>query len=475
MGRTKIVATVGPSCETEEMLARMLEAGTDVFRLNMSHGSHAWHGRAAQAIRAAGRRTSRNVAILCDLCGPKIRVGRVSGEPLTLDGGQRVVLTAGAGGRGKIPVNYAGLAKEIKVGHPVLLDDGNLELVVRKVRSDDIDCEVVRGGQLLSNKGLNLPKTRLGVESFTDKDKADMAWGLKHGADWFALSFVRRAGDIVKARRHMKSLKGDVRILAKIEKQEAVEDIDAILDASDGVMVARGDLGVEIPLEQVPLVQKRIIELCNLQGKPVVTATQMLDSMVRSPRPTRAEVTDVANAVFDGTDALMLSAESASGPYPVEAVAMMNSIAEAAEANERYGALRRLREFLHRDNLHEAIADSVAHMAEGLQLQAILCLTESGSTARLVARGRPRCPILAYTPHEHVAHELALTWGIQAVAEPEKADVQDRPQHYEILFRRAVDLFVERGMLTRGRRIVVTAGIPLHVPGTTNILRVIDV
>lgn len=463
------------------MLEALFEAGADVFRLNMSHGDHAGHAEVIRAIREISRRAGRPAGILCDLSGPKIRIGEISPEPVQLVPGEEITITTRPVEKGDarlVSCNYPDLPHEVLPGQKVLLDDGHLELEVQSVRGADIRCRVLRGGPLSSNKGLNLPTTRLRISSLTEKDRADIEFGLAHDVDFFALSFVKRVQDIEEARYFIKFKGGCIPIIAKIEKGEAVENIEAILEAADGAMVARGDLGVEIPLEQVPLVQKRVIELCNRLGKPVITATQMLESMMRSARPTRAEVTDVANAILDGSDAVMLSGETAVGLYPAQAVEMMNRIAEATE-----GALDR-ETFLQRKvagpgySLTSAISHAAATLAHDLKARAVLCLTQGGSTARRVARWRPACEVFAYCPLARTAQQLCLTWGVRAVTwdgdyiPGPGAGGQDEVEAQII---RAIDACKREGLLKTGDRIVIAAGLPVQIPGTTNLLRVLDV
>lgn len=476
---TKIVATVGPASSSPEVLEALYNAGADVFRLNMSHGDHETHAESIRLIREIARRGGRPAGILCDLSGPKIRIGEIAPEPVQLSAGDEITITTRPVPQGNaqlVSCNYSDLPREVLPGQRVLLDDGLLEFEVRSVRPPDVHCTVVRGGPLSSNKGLNLPTTRLRISSLTQKDRADIEFGLTHDVDFFALSFVKRVQDIEEARYFIKFRGGSIPIIAKIEKGEAVENIEAILDAADGAMVARGDLGVEIPLEDVPLVQKRVIDLCNRLSKPVITATQMLDSMIRSARPTRAEVGDVANAILDGTDAVMLSGETASGQYPVEAVEMMARIARATE-----GTLNR-QEFLRKKfvgpgySIPDAISHAAASMAHDLSAARILCLTQGGSTPRRVASWRPQCAILAYCPLPRTAQQLSITWGVKAVTwETGPESDEEPPYGIEAEFDRAVRACKEQGLVRAGDRLIIAAGMPIHEPGTTNLVRVLDV
>jgi pyruvate kinase len=452
----------------------MIDAGVDVFRLNMSHGEHEEHADHVAQIRSASRECNRIVGILCDISGPKIRLGKISPEPITLRRGDTIALTAEeiVGSPERISVNYAGLTRAMKPGGRLLLDDGLLEFEVTEVRENELECVVVRGGPLSSHKGVNLPHTSLDIGPLTDKDHQDIQFMLAQDIDFFAISFVKSAEDIRRARAYIESAGGSLPIIAKIEKFEAVSDLEEILREADGAMVARGDLGVEIPLEQVPIVQKRLIAICNELGKPVITATQMLDSMIRFPRPTRAEVNDVANAILDGTDAVMLSAETATGDYPVLAVEMMDRIARATEPSLDFSSLLRRKMISTPDSIPDAISHATAHIVFDLKLASIVCLTQSGSTARMAARYRPDCPVLAYTPIQRTAQQLCLSWGVKAVTGGVTGATARR---LETEFEEAIEAFVKTGDLKAGDQIVLTAGIPLREPGTTNLLRVLDV
>ena len=446
----------------------------------MSHGDHATHADVIAMIRDHSREIGRPLGILCDLSGPKIRIGPIPAGPVTLQAGDEIIVTTDKvdGTAQKVSVNYAQLPEDVKPGQHILLDDGLLEWQVVDVTAPEVKCVVIRGGPLSSHKGLNLPNTRLRISAITEKDRADIEFGLEQGVDMFAVSFVKRAEDIREARGYMRSFGGELPLIAKIEKSEAIEDIEAVLEAADGAMVARGDLGVEIPLEKVPHVQKRVIALCNKLGKPVITATQMLDSMIRSARPTRAEVTDVANAILDGTDAVMLSGETASGSFPVEAVAMMNRIAIETETHYNHAQWIEFGAAPPGEKLDvaDAISRAVAAIANDMDIRGILCLTQGGSTARRVARYRPKGGILAYCEKARTAQQLCLTWGVEAFARDGAIDVEvERRQGSEVQIRKAISLFKDRNLLKPGDRLVVSAGIPLHEPGTTNLIRVVDV
>jgi pyruvate kinase len=460
------------------MIDQLFNAGVDVFRLNMSHGDHAGHAAVVRAIRDSSIRAARPAGILCDISGPKIRIGVIPDGPVELTAGSTITLTTDSvdGTKDLVSVTYPSLPRDVKVGQQLLLDDGLLELQVTEIEGHQVHCRVVRGGPLSSRKGLNLPNTQLSLSSLTDKDRADIEWGLENDVDMFAISFVRTAGDIRHARSFMESLGGSLPLIAKIEKGEAVANIEDILRESDGAMVARGDLGVEIPLERVPHVQKQVIRICNRLGKPVITATQMLDSMIRSARPTRAEVTDVANAILDGTDAVMLSAETASGKYPLEAVHIMNKIAEETERHFNYQRWLSNRHIGEDSPIADAITTSAAMIARDIKAKKILCLTQSGSTVRRVARYHSQVGQLAYCPVARTAQQLCLSWGVTAASREGMVDIEvERRQGAEVQIRKAISLFRDRGLLKRGEIIVVTGGLPLHQPGTTNLVRVVEV
>lgn len=475
---TKVVATVGPATDSPEMIDKLFEAGVDVFRLNMSHGDHAGHSAVVKAIRDASLRAGRPAGILCDISGPKIRIGMIPDGPVELSDGDKITLTTEQldGNANIVSVSYASLPNDVKPGQQLLLDDGLLELQVMQIDGKEVQCRIVRGGPLSSRKGLNLPDTTLSLSSVTDKDRADIEWGLENDVDMFAISFVRTAQDIRHARAFMESLGGNLPLIAKIEKSEAVANIEEILREADGAMVARGDLGVEIPLEHVPHVQKQVIRICNRLGKPVITATQMLDSMIRAPRPTRAEVTDVANAILDGTDAVMLSGETASGKFPIDAVKIMNKIAEETERHFEYERWLSNRHISEEQPVADSITTAAAMIARDIRATKILCLTQSGSTVRRVARYHSSVGILAYCPVARTAQQLCLSWGVTAASREGAVDVEvERRQGAEVQIRKAISLFKDRGVLHSGETVVVTAGLPLHQPGTTNLVRVVEV
>jgi pyruvate kinase len=466
MPRTKIVCTIGPASRGADVLERLVLADMSVARLNLSHGTHAEHAEAIAAIRRLAARHGRPIAVLLDLAGPKIRTGEIASGTVRLESGARFTLTSRAvpGDQREVSITYPELPSDVTPGDRVLLNDGALELEVVATTARDIECRVIVGGPLSAHKGINLPTTSIKGPSLTDKDRRDLVFGIAQDVDYFALSFVRRAADVAAVRTILEGHDCRVPVIAKIEKQEALDHVDDILSVADGIMVARGDLGVEIPLERVPLVQKMLIRRALAAGKPVITATQMLGSMVDNPRPTRAEVADVANAVLDGTDAIMLSEETAKGSYPVEAVAMMARIAADAETGFTFGAWA---EELHRRRdapLPMAVGRAAAELAASIDAACIITFTHSGATARLVARCRPGRPILALTPVAETYRRLALVWGvIPALAE--------RMESTDVMITRALIAARSAGLANKGARVVVTAGAPVDVAGTTNLIR----
>jgi pyruvate kinase len=411
MRKVKIVCTLGPATEGVPRLVELIEAGMDVARLNFSHGEYSAHQAMFTDLRAAAKQAGRPITVFADLCGPKIRVGKMQGGQVILTRGHSVVLSTGdfLGTAERVPHTYAPLARDVKPGDPILLDDGLLQLRVEAVKGDTVVCEVIDGGVLKDKKGMNLPGSALSVPALTEKDKKDIVFGRELGVDWFALSFVRNPKDVEEA----KALSGGIPIIAKIEKPEAVTNLDAILEVADAVMVARGDLGVEAGHEKVPLVQKRILRDVKLRAKPAITATQMLDSMIKNPRPTRAEVSDVANAVLDGTDAVMLSAETSVGDYPVEAVKTLARIIDEIENNDNYLTDGKSRPEVRERTFSSSIADAAAEIAEDLNLAAIAVYTESGHSATVLSAQRPLSNIVAFSRHEKVLNRLGLLWGVR--------------------------------------------------------------
>ena len=464
--RAKIVCTIGPASSTEAMLRELLRTGMDVARLNFSHGTHEEHARVIERLRRAARKEGRTVCILQDLQGPKIRTGRLKDRrPVMLKGGAKVTITPRdvPGTASLIATSFRQLAQEVAPGMRILLSDGLIEMMVLAVKGDDVECEVVNGGLLGEHKGINLPGTALSVPSLTEKDRRDLEFGVKHDVDMVALSFVRTAADVHEAKRLIGLRRDDLPVIAKLEKPQAIDHLEEIFEIADGVMVARGDLGVELPPERVPVLQKRIIRRATEARKPVITATQMLESMIEHPRPTRAEASDVANAIFDGTDAVMLSAETASGRYPRESVAIMGRIICEAESHAREvpGYLRRReRRPL---SISETICESVAHAAEDLEMRAIAVYTESGNTARLISKYRPQARVFAFSHRAAVCHRMNLLWGVTPVT---SAALRSSSE----MVRNAERELQQRRVVGAGDVIGVVAG-TRSTSGSTNLLR----
>ncbi|MBG1242120.1 pyruvate kinase [Nostoc sp. UIC 10607] len=466
--RTKIVATIGPATSSPEMLKAIIEAGATTLRLNFSHGTHADHQRSIRLIRQTAFELNQPVAILQDLQGPKIRLGKFDNGSIVVAKGDRFTLTNRpvVGTQEISCVTYDYLAEEVPVGAKILLDDGRVEMVVEEINRDkgDLHCRITVPGKLSNNKGVNFPGVYLSIKAMTDKDREDLMFGLDQGVDWVALSFVRNPQDLIEIKELISSTGKQVPVVAKIEKHEAIEQMEAVLALCDGVMVARGDLGVELPAEDVPVLQKRLIATANRLGIPIITATQMLDSMVSNPRPTRAEVSDVANAILDGTDAVMLSNETAVGSYPVEAVATMARIAERMEQEEaQHLNLRSLRDS--RRSIPNAISQAVGQIAEQLGAAAIMTLTQTGATARNVSKFRPQTPILAVTPHVNVARQLQMVWGVKPLL------VLGLPSTGQT-FQAAINVAQELKLLSEGDLVVMTAGTLQGISGSTDLIKV---
>ncbi|MGO4107982.1 pyruvate kinase [Paenibacillus sp. YAF4_2] len=468
MRKAKIVCTIGPSSESLENTKKLIKAGMNVARLNFSHGDFEEHGNRIKNIKIANKEMGTSVAVLLDTKGPEIRLGKLKEEPIELIQGEQVTLTTEEilGDINRVPITYNNLPNDVSVGSTILIDDGLIGLTVEEVQGTEIICRIVNSGQIKSKKGVNVPGVAISLPGITEKDANDIIFGIEMGIDFVAASFVRKASDVLEIRelleRHNAS---HVQIISKIENQQGVDNLDEILEVSDGLMVARGDLGVEIPAEEVPLVQKTMIEKCNRVGKPVITATQMLDSMQRNPRPTRAEASDVANAIFDGTDAIMLSGETAAGKYPVEAVTTMSRIAERAEAALEYREIFNKQASAQQTSVTEAISQAVAVSALDLNAAAIVTSTQSGFTARMVAKYRPKAPIIAVTNDERVMRRLALIWGVKPVL-GEIAETTDA------MFENAVAGARSTGLISLGDTIVITAGVPVGRAGTTNLIKI---
>ena len=471
---TKIVATIGPASRDPETLREMIRAGMNVARINFSHGDHKTHGETIDHIRRIADEEGSVVAILCDIQGPKIRIGRLQDEPLMLDIGDTITLTTDAviGANGLVSLPHPEFVQDIREGTTLLLDDGNLQFHVRAADGRNLVCDVVVGGALKSRKGVSAPNARLTLSAITEKDRADIEFALAQGCDYIAMSFVRSANDIRELQALMDQLGRDAAVVAKIEMGEALENIEDIIAVCDGIMVARGDLGLETPAEEVPFHQKRIIKLCNAAAKPVITATQMLESMTDNPRPTRAEASDVYNAILDGTDAIMLSAESASGNYPVRSVEVMSEIASIAERNlENFGAPgmgREIQQAAGRSDLEDisiAISKATSDISQMLKPTAIVTTSISGYTTRRVAKERPNTPILCMTPNARTQRRMALVWGVVPLHVDEFSTIDEM---VSITIRAAHD----RGLVQRGDRLVIIAGVPFGIDGQTNLIKI---
>ncbi|WP_409327724.1 pyruvate kinase [Staphylococcus pseudoxylosus] len=469
MRKTKIVCTIGPASESEEMLEKLIKAGMNVARLNFSHGDHAEHKARIDTIREVSKRLGKTVGILLDTKGPEIRTHNMQNGVIELEKGNEVIvsMTEVEGTLDKFSVTYDNLINDVDEGSYILLDDGLIELQVKSIdkANGEVLCDVLNTGELKNKKGVNLPGVKVSLPGITDKDAEDIKFGISEGVDFIAASFVRRPSDVLDIRKLLEAQKNtNISIIPKIENQEGIDNIKEILEVSDGLMVARGDMGVEIPPESVPMVQKDLIRQCNKLGKPVITATQMLDSMQRNPRATRAEASDVANAIYDGTDAVMLSGETAAGQYPEEAVKTMRNIAVSAEAAQDYKKLLSDRTKLVETSLVNAIGVSVAHTALNLSVKAIVAATESGSTARTISKYRPQSDIIAVTPSAETARQCALVWGIHPV-------VKEGRKTTDALLNNAVATAVETERVQNGDLIIITAGVPTGEKGTTNMMK----
>lgn len=461
--KTKIICTLGPASSDYETIKAMAEAGMDIVRLNFSHGDHATHERYIRTIRQVAAELNRPLAILQDLQGPKIRVGEME-DGVFLQEGEKTTIKMDdvLGTAERFSSTYKALAKDVKADDTILLNDGLLKLQVDEVKGDDIHCTVIYGGELKSHKGINLPTGSISAPPLTEKDKADLLFGLTHDVDYVALSFVRAASDLEQVREIVNSSGKSTHIIAKVERHEAVRDMESIVAASDVVMVARGDLGVEMLLEQVPRIQKSLIDTCNSYQKPVITATQMLESMIQNPRPTRAEVSDVANAILDGTDAVMLSGETAVGRYPVEAVKTMASIAETTEA--RLAASSMFINGKREHTISNAVGYAACQLAQNINAKAIICFTEHGFTARILSKYRQPIPVVAVTPEEEVQRRLTLYWGVQSLQLQEVNNT-------DAMIILAEQAALQHEFVTKGDIVVMIAGLPLAITGVTNLIK----
>lgn len=464
--KTKIVATLGPSSSTSEQIGRLADAGVDLFRLNFSHGTNDDKARVIALIRSVAERKKKAIGILADLQGPKIRTGRMENGALPLRKGDSIAITTDEvkGRPGLISTIYQALPTDVKPGSRILLDDGLIEFKVQSISGSTVHCTVVEGGILKDLKGINLPGVNVSSPSLTAKDRTDLAFCLEKRVDYIALSFVRQAEDVNELKQIIRDHGLSIPVVAKIEKPEAIKNFAAILAATDAVMVARGDLGVEINAEKVPLLQKKIISACNAAGKPVITATQMLESMILHPRPTRAETSDVANAIMDGTDAVMLSGETASGGYPVEAVRTMVKIASDVEKSSfwRFPPREQLPQ---RSSIAGAVAEAACHAAAAVGARAIIVFTQSGSTAALIAKNRPQLPIIAFAPSEEIRRRLALYWGVKSLPVGAMSNSDQQIALVE-------ETLLQSGFGKSGDIVVITMGVPLESRGSTNLLKV---
>ena len=465
--KTKVICTIGPASRSSRTIERLVRAGMDVARINTAHGTGKEHIEVIRTVRGVSTRLDVPVAILLDLPGIKLRTGPLRKKEVYLKEGDQFSLTSEkvSGDEQKISVSLPQLLNDIKVGNTIFLNEGAIQVKVISTTDSEVRCKVVVGGVLTANKGINVPGVKLNVPSITSQDLKLLAFGLEQGVDFVGISFVRSAADVVRARQFLYEKGASIPLIAKIERHEGVNDIDRIIAEADGIMVARGDLGVEIPLKKVPIVQKEIIRKCNQVGKPVIVATQMLESMVGMVRPTRAEVSDVANAIFDGVDAVMLSDETAAGRYPVETARMMANIAVETEKTLPYERMLLEKSEQVVPQTDDAISYGACHIAQQIRAACIVAYTSSGSTALRVSKYRPKTPILAITHNPDVARKLALSWGIEPY-------VVDRPGNVDAMFQRGAQLALETGIARKGELVVITAGIPTGIPGSTNLVKV---
>ncbi|MBU3160408.1 pyruvate kinase [Clostridium frigoris] len=469
MQKTKMIFTIGPASDSKSVLKKLMEIGMNVTRLNFSHGTHADHKIKIDIIKDLREELNKPVAIMLDIKGPKIRTHNFIGDTVELDKGQKFIFSCGKeilGNKERCSVSYTELCHDLKVNGRLLVDDGLIEFKIDSIEGTEINCTALNSGFIGNHKGINVPNISIGLPAVTDKDKLDLIFGCEQGVDIVAASFIRKAGDVIDVRNILNANGGEsIQIISKIETQEGVDNIDAIIEASDGIMVARGDMGVELPIEKVPIIQKMIIHKCNKAGKPVITATQMLDSMIRNPRPTRAEASDITNAIFDGTDAIMLSGESANGKYPLEAALTMAKIAIEAESNIDFGdaLIKKIYEPL--DNISDAISLATCTTADKLNVSAILTATQSGYTARMVSKYRPRCPVIAVTPSKQVARGLAINFGVQSILSIKLTSTDE-------LMVDAVEKSLAAGYIKKSDVVIIAAGIPVGEPGTTNMMKI---
>ncbi len=468
MRKTKIVCTMGPSTGSDDVLRKLMSEGMNVARLNFSHGTHESHLEMINKIKSLRQELDLPVAIMLDTSGPEIRLKDFKDGKITLEDGQDFTLTSGdfLGDTTKAAITYDNLCNDVKPGGTILIDDGEVELKIKSVNGHDIKCKVINGGEISNHKGVNVPNVRLSLPYLSDKDRSDIIFGIENDIDYIAASFVRCADDVKELKFLLKEHHGDnIQIISKIENREGVDNLDEIIAVSDGIMVARGDLGVEIPIKEIPALQKMMIKKCTNAGKPVITATQMLDSMIRNPRPTRAEVTDVANAIYDGTGAIMLSGETAAGKYPLEAVRTMSEIAEYTEQDINYENRYREQKIADISNVTNAISHATGLTAIDIKADAILTVTQSGYTARMISKFRPPCSIVGFTTDNKTYYQLGLVWGVT----PMKLDYMNDTNK---LLNKAFKLAENAGFVHPGRSAVLTAGLPLGGSAKTNTIRV---
>jgi len=469
MKKTKIICTVGPTTDDKEIVKNLIKLGMNAARLNFSHGSHEEHKRRIDMVKEVRKELNRHTAIILDTKGPEIRTGKFEGNTVELTEGTNFTIYAGEeilGDETKCSVTYNKLHEDVEIGDTILINDGLVALEVQSIEGNKVQTLVKNTGVIGNNKGVNVPGVAINLPSLTDKDIADLKFGIDNEIDIVAASFIRKASDVLDIRKVLNKNGGEnIQIFSKIENRQGVNNIDEIIKYSDGIMVARGDLGVEIPAEEVPVVQKNIIKKCNEAGKPVITATQMLDSMIRNPRPTRAEASDVANAIFDGTDAIMLSGETANGKYPVEVVKTMAQIAITAEEHINYEENLKKKRKSHIPNVPNAISLATCNTAMDLKASAIITATQSGHTARQVSKYRPECNIIACTPYEKVARSLALNWGVYPILTP-KTETTDE------LIQNSAEIALSAGYVKKGDLVVIAAGIPMNYVGSTNMMKV---
>jgi len=466
--KTKIVATLGPASNSKEKIEQLIKCGVNVFRLNFSHGSHEQHKINFDTIRSIAKKLDKVIGILLDLQGPKIRVGKFTKDKIKLIEGEPFILSCGdnfLGDAKSVSISYKELYRDIATNDELLFDDGKLKVIVTKVVDKEIHTKVVVGGKLSNNKGINIPTADLSVAAMTKKDIEDLAFGATLGVDWVALSFVRKHEDLLLARHYLKLHNSDAKLMAKIEKPGAIKNFESILETADGIMVARGDLGVELSPQEVPMLQKKLIRMSRQAGKPVVTATQMLETMTDSPVPTRAEASDVANAVFDGTDAIMLSAETAVGSFPVEAVTTMRTIANTVEKDPEYIARMLERQMHTEENTPDAVSAAACHIASNIKAKVMVCFSSSGATALRVARNRIQTNVVAISPKIKSCQQLTMSWGIHPVLSPDANNTSDMVSISESVINKCKAAEVDD-------RYVITAGVPFGQSGTTNMIRV---